>query len=535
MTTRISSYKTGCDLIAQVPLTDPPAASQEIEQILDSLLAEPPDRENYFRLLEHVCSPVVFTAGELAKRYTAKPVPLTDQEDGFFRQVVRLWKKMAKAYAQCAENSPLELDPVQARRFATMVHRCIHFTGMVILEHYGAYQELPGGLWLDLHGHYGVAEDLRLASLPVPDLPKTNSDTRCAATYLTFILCDMAGGYNIVRRDQALVRRWAANGAALIDLHPVAVGEKLPPFVIDLMQDVALRPSAECLRTDQIRRLDVSRLAAWISQVRQRLRHGLAPSQLGLGDDCSSAQCTRLLGHLSRQWSQARAIRKFRRHKTSGSVQICTGFEEMHYFLSGGIFRQPDGSARDGPLDVANIRSHREYEYLFAFGFDNSQQTVQNRQEAIAASYQLDTWEIVNQSASGFRLMRKVGGRRIAHGQLIALRPHDSDRFLLAQTTWLTQENKGGLTVGIRALPGLPAAISVQPVDPADEIAQLYQRAFLLSALGAGARQSLVLPTGWFRPGRAVEVFTDHAWQANLTALLNSGPDFECVAFEVVR
>ncbi|MDR2451196.1 MAG: hypothetical protein LBE85_05355 [Candidatus Accumulibacter sp.] len=533
MATRISNYKTGSELIAQVPMTNPPAASQEFEQILDSLLADPPDRESYFQLLEHIRSPIVFVAEELAKRYMARPVPLAELEDGFFRQIVRLWTKLAKAYAQCAENSPLDSEPSQARRFATLLHRCIHFTGMIILEHHGARRELPGGLWLDLHGHYGTAEDLRVATLPVPSLSSAHSETHCAAAYLTFVLCDMAGGYNIELRDQALVRRWAASSAGLVDLHTVAVGEKLPPFVIDLMQDIALRPSAECLRTDQIRRLEVSRLADRLSQIRQKLRQGLAPSKLGLGDDCSSTQCVRLLSHLSRQWSQARAIRKFRRHKTSGGVEICAGFEEMHYFISGAIFRQPDGSVREGPLGVANIRSHREYEQLFAFGFDSSQRAVQNRQEAIAAAYQLDTWEMVDQSANGFRLIRKVGGRKVAHGQLIALRPRDSDRFLLAQTTWLMQENRGGLTVGIRALPGLPAAVSARQVDTADGPGQLYQRAFLLSALGADAKQSLVLPAGWFRPGRVVEVFTDDAWQVRLTTVLDSGPDFERVAFDV--
>jgi hypothetical protein len=534
MTINIPDYKTGSEIIARVPLTNPSAASQEFEQILDSLSARAPDRDTYFRLLEHICVPVVFIAEELSKHYMAKPIPLTDAEDGFFRQIVRLWTKIAKAYAQCAENTPLGSEPSQARRFATMLHRCIHFTGMAILEYYRARRELPWGLWLDLHGHYGTAEDLRLATLPVGNLSRSHADTHCAAAYLTVILCDMAGGYNVAQRDQALIRRWSAERAALVTLHPVAVGETLPPFVVDLMQDVALRPSAECLRTDQIRRLDVSRLAARIKETRQKLRQGLAPSKLGLGDDCTPPQCIRLLGHLSRQWSQARAARKFRRHKTSGAIQICAGFEEMHYFISGEIFRQPDGSIREGPLEIPRIRSHREYEYLFAFGFDeNSEQALQNRQETIAASYQLDEWEVVNQSANGFRLMRNLDGRKMAHGQLIALRPHDGDRFLLAQTTWLMQENKGGLTAGVRALPGLPSAIGARLTDTG-ELGQAYQRAFLLSALGVDAgKQSLVLPPGWFRPGRIIDVFTGDAWQARLTAMHDAGPDFECVAFEV--
>jgi hypothetical protein len=537
MTISIPDYKTGSELIAQVPLTNPPAASQDFERILDSLLAAPPDLETYFRLLEHIRSPIAAVAEELSKRYMARPIPLGEEEDGFFRQIVQLWLKLAKAYTQCAENSSLETE--SAKRLATLLHRCIHFSGMAILEHHRARRELPWGLWLDLHGHYGTAEDLQLAALPVANLSKSHPDTHCTAAYLTIVLCDMAGGYNIAQRDQALIRRWAADGAGLVGLYTVTVGEKLPPFVIDLMQDVALRPSAECLRTDQIRRLDVSRLADRVSQIRQKLRQGLSPSRLGLGEDCTPPQCIRLLGHLARQWSQARAARKFRRRATSGAIQVCTGFEEMHYFISGEIFRQPDGRVLEenskNSLEVSRIYSHREYEYLFAFGFDeNVQQSQRNRQEAIAAAYQLDTWEVVDQSANGFRLIRNIDGRKMAHGQLIALRPHDSDRFLLAQATWLMQESKGGLATGIRALPGLPSAIRARPTDLGGGPGVPYQRAFLLSERGTdSAKQSLVFPTGWFRPGRIIEVFTDKSWNARLTGMLDVGPDFECVAFEV--
>jgi hypothetical protein len=89
MAIHISDYKTGSDLIAQVPLTNPPVASQEFEQILDSLSANPPDRETYFRLLEHLRPSIVFVAEELAKRYMAKPIPIADLEEGFYRQIVR--------------------------------------------------------------------------------------------------------------------------------------------------------------------------------------------------------------------------------------------------------------------------------------------------------------------------------------------------------------------------------------------------------------------------------------------------------------
>ena len=122
----------------------------------------------------------------------------------------------------------------------------------------------------------------------------------------------------------------------------------------------------------------------------------------------------------------------------------------------------------------------------------------------------------------------------MAHGQLLALCPHDSDRFFLAQTTWLMQEKGGGLIAGIRALPGLPIAIGARPLDQNAEQSSKYQRAFLLPAAPAvHAEQSLVLPQGWFRSGRSIEIYTDGPWQVRLTHVLDDGADFDRVSFDI--
>lgn len=525
-TLTIPDFAAGSEIIARIPLANPQLAWHELNVILDSLLATPPDVQNYFQLLEHLRLPVIFVADELAKRYLNKPIPFGEIEDAVFRQTVQLQLKAARAYAHCAERNPPDPDDSRSERFATLLHRCIHFTGAAIIEHHRARREAPWGLWIDLHGYYGTAEDLHVATLPVPNVDGSHSgNTHCTAGYIACVLFDMAGSYSLSLRDQAVVRRWAAAWAPLISLLPAIPGEPLPPYVIDLVQDVALRPSAECLHTDQIRRIDSSRLAMQINHLRQQLRQRIPPAQLALGDDCTPQQCARLLDHLGRQWSQARAARRYRRHAASGLTRLCTGFEEMHYFISGQEFRQPEN---------VRIYSRSDFESLFAFRFqENTQQALQIQQERATANYSIDSWEVVNQSANGFRLVRSSCGRKMLHGQLLALCPQDSAHFLLAQATWLMQETKGGLIAGIKVLPGLPAAICARPIEPLGKPPELYQRAFLLSAIAsAGTEQSLVLVPGSFRPGRTIEIFTDGAWRVRLKHILDVGPDFERVSFE---
>lgn len=526
ITFAIRDLQTGCEIIARIPLANPQQAETDFNRFLDSLLAAPPDGETYFRLLEHARLSIAFVAEELAKRYLNKPLPLGDIEEAIFQQIVTLWRKTARAYAHCAEkDSPEAEDAAHARRVAMILHRCIHHTGMAIVEHQRARREFPWGLWLDLHGYYGSAEEWGVATLAIPDaLESLGRNTHCTAVYIGFLLCDMAGCYSLSVREQTLVRRWANYWSPLVSLHKAEPGESLPQFVVDLMQDVALRPVTECLQTDHLRRLDTSRLAMQISQIRQQLKQKIPPAQLTLGDDCTAGQCNRLLEHLSRPWSQARAPRKFRRRATSGITKLCTGFEEMHYFISGREFEQPE-----------NVRtySRQKFESLFAFRHQTDPlQMLQIRQEQLA--YGVDIWEVVNQSANGFRLVRSTSGKKMAHGQLLALCPHDGERFLLAQNTWLMQENGGGLIAGIKALPGMPFAIAARPLEQTGADTGKYQRAFLLPAVpSVAAEQSLVLPQGWFRVDRVIELFTDGIWRVKLLHVLDDGPDFERVSFEV--
>jgi len=523
----IRDLQTGCEIIARIPLINPQQAEIDINRFLDSLLANPPDSETFFLLLEQARLSIAFVAEELAKRYLNKPLPMAELEEEFFQKVVALWLKTAKAYAHCAENDSStvnEANPAHNQRVALILHRCIHYTGMAIVEHQRVRRELPWGLWLDLHGYYGSAEEWGVATLAIPDaLESLNRGTHCAASYISFLLCDMAGCYSLSVRDQALVRRWATFWAPLVSVHVAEPGGALPQFVIDLMQDVALRPVTECLQTENLRWLDTSRLAIQISQIRQQLGQKIPPGQLALGSDCTASQSSRLLNHLAHPWSQAHAPRRFRRHATSGITKLCTGFEEMHYFISGKEFEQPE-----------NVRtySRREYESLFVFRHqEDPLQGLQVRQEQLA--YIVDTWEVVNQSANGFRLVRSLSGKKMVHGGLLALRTRDGEPFLLAKTTWLMQEKNGGLVAGIKALPGIPVATAARAIEATGEHSGKYHRAFLLPTVpSVEAEQSLVLPQGWFRSGRIVELFTDKgAWQVRMQHVLDDGPDFERVSF----
>lgn len=521
----IPDLPTGLRILSRLSLANPQQAGLELNTFLDSLLQSPPSADVYLNLLEQSRVSLCFVEEELARRYINKPLPLGDIEENTFRQVVATWLKAARAYAHCAQLDSTTNDVEHTLRIALILHRCIYYTGMSIVEHHRARRELPQGLWLDLHGYYASAEEWGVATLPVPDaLDPHGRSTHCTAAFIGLLLCELAGPYSLSVRDQTLVRRWASAWAPLISLHPVAPGEPLPQFVIDLMQDVGLRLSVDCLQTEQIRRLDTARLAMQLSQVRLQLRQKIPPAQIGLGEDCTAGQCHRLLEHLSRPWAQARAPRRFRRHATSGKAKVCIGFEAMHYYISGQEFTQPE-----------NVRaySRQEFESLFAFRhMVDPTQKLEVHQAQLG--FAIDPWEVVNQSANGFRLMRSIAGKKMTHGQLLAVCPNDGDSYLLAQTTWLMQERGGGLVAGVAAMPGVPQAIAARPLSQQVAHAEKYNQAFLLPAIPSmRSEQSLVVPQGWFHAGRIVDIHSNGAWRVKLLSVLEDGPDFERVSFIV--
>lgn len=507
------NLQAGMSHLARLPLAHPAAAEEQLIQFVDSLLATPPDAADLFALLEQARLPMSFVEAEMARRYHNQPLALGEVEEAGFRRVADLWRRMAKAYALCARLGPAAdtRDPRHAARIAAILHRCIHYTGMVVLEHYRARRELPSGVWLDLHGYYESAEEWEVALTPVDDVLEPDSQaTHCTAAYVTVLLVEMAGPYSRSVRDLDLIRRWAGMWGPLVSVHRLDDDPQVPPYVLELMEDTGLHLIDTNLGfSPDARRLDTSRLAGQIDQALGQLRQKAQPSQLGLGEE-TSAYVLALLEQLSRPWAQSAAVRKFRRFQAKGTARLCVGFEAMHFFVTGREFAQPDS-----------------VQTTFESDFE-----IPSVVEREPPDFPIEEWAVLNHSAAGFRLARSAAGQKMAHQQLLALCPHDGERFMLGQTTWLMQDQEGGLVAGIAVLPGLPEGVAVR-MDGDGRGEEEFVRAFLLPPIPAieeGA--ALVVPLGTYQASRQLEVRNaQEGWQVRMQRLLQRGMDFERISF----
>lgn len=496
---RISDLDQGMDYLAGLMLANPVMAERQLIRFLDALLEAPPDPGVLYPLLEQARVPLCFIEEEMARQYHHKAVPLSGDEEAAFQMVVQAWRKMGKAYALCASlETPVAGDPGYQALMATLLHRCIYYSGMVIHEHYRARRELPPGVWLDLHGFYETAEEWGIAFVPVSDtLENTVQSTHCAAAYITLLLIDVASPYSNSVRNLNLIRRWAAMWSPLVGIGKLDNDLELPPYVIELMKDHPLHPSASLEGSAQdVRCLDTGRLALQIDHALAQLRMHFTPAQLGLGEE-SSGNVIRMLEQLRKPWSQSTSVRRFRRFASEGIARVAMGFDAMYCHVAGHPFEQPD---------AAKAYSRDEFDQLFTFRdrADPGQALLIRPRN----DYPLEKWLVINHSANGFRLGRNEGGQRILHGQLIAVCPHDGEHFLLSYATWLMQEATGGLVLGLATLPGIPRGVGFRSVDQ-NGVANgdRYMPGFYLPEVAAiGEKCSLVLPPGNYHAGRELDI-----------------------------
>ncbi len=522
-----SDIQSGGDYLSSLPLAHPAAAEEKLTVFLDALLASPPDPGILFSLLEQARVPLCFVEEEMARRYYNRPLPLSDDEESCFQQVVGAWRKMARGYALCAQmEEPVAGNQQFLALMATILHRCLYYTGMVILEHYRARRELPAGIWLELHGFYETAEEWQVAYTPVEDTLENNLQaSHCAAAYATLLLIDVASPYSNTVRNLNLIRRWAGMWAPLISLHPLDDDLELPPYIVELMKDAPLHPSSTSEDPGgDARRLDMTRLGLQVNHMLSQLRQRITPAQLGLGEE-TPGHVIQLLEHLSRPWTQAASPRRFRRYATQGVAKVAVGFDAMHFCISEKPFEQPD---------IANAYSRKDFDQLFTFRDRADPGATLTIRPKIA--YPVDEWSVINHSANGFRLGRSNVGQKLAHAQLLVVCPHDGDRYLLAQATWLMEDHSGGLLVGLATLPGLPQAIGVRHHLQKEASGERYMRAFMLPAVPAIQEEaSVVLPSGLYAASKVLDVFHEDEYrQIRLMHIRQRGSDFDRVSFESV-
>src|SRR5437899_7184496 len=471
------------------------------------------------KILELLRGPVSFVQKEHSKKFSSRPAPLAKPEREILESVHEVWDALSYGYQHCLKALA---GGASATNAALVGERVLWCTGQKMLACYQAYQDVGEREWKLLHSVYAFVEDRGVAGGEVAHPTHKGRQTTCTETYAQVLLVDLANPGKLTPRQIELISLWLERWTPKVSIGraPAAAGEGVAPLVVDLSG--AAGASRRMPEGDTTRVLDIQELG---SSVRKRvglLRRGESPAALGLGEDVTAPLAESLLTMLYRRWGEDKQSRAHPRRSASGTAQICSGMAAVHYFVTGRVF-----SGRGGPQKMSQV----QHEQIATLVRDA---TLHEAEPAPSPDFAVETWQIRDESASGLRLARvdPSASSRLMLGQLLGIRLADAKAFLLCAVKWLSVSADFELRAGVHILPGIPQGAAIRAAGAA---AEQYTPAFLLPALAAlQAPETLVVPAGWFKPNREIEVLTERSGKLRLASLVDRGADFERVTFEAL-
>jgi hypothetical protein len=464
---------------------------------------------------------VVPVQAEMAKRYSFRPLPLAEMEANVLSTAQNLWHGLCLCYQVCVQ-SILDGERELKGQAAVVCQRALDAQVRLILDTICAGSEVPPADWLLMHKLYSAAEIAGVAAEKVKDaLLKAVGATHCMATYARPLLLSLGLPADINQRLTLPLIFWTerlANRVVITSLPPPKPAK--PPVLVDVAAGQGgFRPenadSAAGGKT--LRYVDISGLAMALKKRIHRLRKGDTPASLGFGEEVSAPVLEQTLIALYKHWGDGRVGRELPRRVAGVKAQAVAGMAAIYCSVTGKPFRQP------APGPEMSTRQMRE---IATFGRDSGRE---DDESVSMQGFALEDWTLQDESVGGLRMMRSVtaDGARVAPGTLVAVKPADARAFMIGVVRWAQVQVAGHLVVGVRSLPGAPLAMALRQTG-VNAVAEKYHPGLMLPAVPVLlSPASVLVPSGWFKPGRVLEVYGGATPRISLDALAEHLGEFD--------
>ena len=469
------------------------------------------------KILELLRDPVSFVQREQSKKFSNRPAPLARAEREVFHNVNSLWNALSLGYQHCLQ-ALVDGAAGLSGQVALICQRALWCTGQKMVDHYQAYQSVAENDWKLLHHLYAFAEerDANEGAVAHP-LHEGKTKTTCTETYAQVLLLHLANPGKLTPRQIELISLWLERWTPKVSIGHAApaTGDSVAPLVVDLSHAAGAthRPA----QGEDVRHIEIGEVGKSVRKRVGLLRKGETPAALGLGEDVTASLAESLLVMLYRRWCEDRESRAHPRRSTSGTAQVCSGMSAIHYFVTGQAFR-------GAPRELSKV----QHEEIATFG----RLATRHEENAATPTFPLETWQIKDESAPGLRLERidPAANSRLVLDQLLGIRPADAKSFLLCTVRWISVSVDFDLRIGVQILPGVPLGVAIRADSTAGE---QYTPALMLPSVAAlQTPETMIVPAGWFKPDREIEVQRESALRVQLVSVVNRGADFERVTFK---
>lgn len=534
-----------------LPLTDSRAAHHAISGLVREFDEAPLTALARLEILETLRGPVAQIDADYAARYAAKALPLGLAERNALVHAQSLWRALARTYLDCFEAGLAGAAGVAPHQ-ALCLARAGEYLCAGLVGRLRAGQEEDADLFEDLQRLADMAAEHGCLDAPVRDSLHARGATSVAAIFRRALLLHMAGSLIGTREGSsavALAAAWEGKVAVTTMCH--GAGRSVLPAALatdPLREGAGMRVLRVVRAGNRTHVLDMTRIVRSLRRRLRKLRHGVAAADLRLPAGFAAGQTGHVLEQLLRSWGEngdAR-VEVRRAGPAASSCEGARGLVLAHAAGDFGAMYALIGGEAFTANESEDPTSRRRFDELFVFQHASLARNETRRREAARG---FEDWHVVDESDGGFRIRRERAGARFHLGQVVAMRLRvagDDGPAVLAEIRWLAEpapgaagsgaqsgrrHEPGALTAGVELLPGKPHAVAFKAAGLHAYGGAQNVPGFRLGSLHGAPSLTLLMPPGWFRPGRMAEMRdAGLKYSVRLDRLVRRGVDFELVA-----
>lgn len=437
---------------------------------------------NRLDILEELRPYVQQCIQSLAKGFLNQPLTMEEKKIKTATVAQALQKHMTNGYLQVIRDlaPKFKLNKSSDPKLELAVHRAVTGCGLMLLRCYQLYTPIPGGLWIELHSLYRLAETLGFAERSINDsLLQRSPACSIYFAYLRALLLASSRPNQLRQLEVLYSYEVLEDWVQFIRLLGDSSGKPENLFLVNLSSDSGplYKSRFTGSREHDIRELDLSALVTVLKR-QQEQKDGSNPPI-----NVPKSMSTALIEHLIQAWS-VNQQRSFERQASKSHIEVCVGIRNLHLQITQGVAFEEFLGQQDEEIEEITM-SHDPW--ATNFGSAPGQADDSDRDAA-----PLFTIRVVDVSPGGYCLeWSDTIPNQVRAGEILGLREEGRHRWGLGVIRWIQQQrNATRLGIQLLAPKTTPYGACIQQAtgDFSD-----YMRVLMLPELKAANQPSTLL------------------------------------------
>lgn len=373
----------------------------------------------------------------------------------------------------------------------------INYLSHVLIFSYLEYSPAPRHVWKELNFLYEFAEGINQQNIVVEEISEDRNREKSTieSAYKRIIMTSMVDPHHLpfgaVWEVFSQLKSWTDSCEIS---HFEEVQNPSGYFIVDLKNDIApvaySKFNTKLAADREIRMVNASKLQEFVLQQLTRYRAGQALDNSVI---FSSFSAKSLLEQLSRSWGLP-PKRYFPRKPGKGNVKLTHGLNSTFYYMNGKqhfIANDSKDSGHEDEIDVMNTSGAHKVHYTE------------------------EEWELVDQGAGGFAVVKNLKpGNPVRVGDIVGIetRNKQSEKiWLLGVVRWLMITQSKVYKMGIQTL-----STSAKPVAVKQPGDYEFSRAFILTDQTGSSDASIITTRGMYSAEQSLELQDENHQQKRL-------------------